>query len=100
MKTKLSPKHKKVLQGLANGSTLKAHSTLDGEKVYKLHPLDHTVPEIIDSKIAEYLLHRQFIASNMKFPTAVYLLTDQGIAVAATLGLLTTCPLTTRCYSS
>ncbi len=100
MKIKLASEHKKVLQSLANGSTLKAHRTLEGEKVYKLHLLDEVEPEIVDPKIAEYLLRYQLIASNMKFPAAVYLLTDQGMALAATWGALTTHPLTTRHYSS
>jgi DNA-binding transcriptional regulator PaaX len=60
---------------------LKAHRTLDGEKVHRLHPLDGP-PEQVDSAAVERLKRRGLIASNMKFPASVYLLTERGLEIA------------------
>jgi hypothetical protein len=57
------------------GATLKAHRTLDGEKVHRLHLLDGPAVDV-DSAAVERLKRRGLIASNMKFPAAVYLLTE------------------------
>jgi hypothetical protein len=98
MTIKLTAEHKRVLRSLASGSTLKVHRTLDGAKIYKLHPLDGADSEIVDNKLAEYLLQHKLIASNMKFPAATYLLTDQGVALIATFSVLATHPLTAKQY--
>jgi hypothetical protein len=63
---------------MRGGATLKAHRTLDGEKIHRLHPLDGP-PEDVDSAAVERLKRRGLIASNMKFPAAVYLVTDEGV---------------------
>jgi hypothetical protein len=95
----LSSEHRSVLQSLASGSTLKAHRTLDGAKVYKLHPLTDDPPTLIADPVVEYLRKHRLIDSNMKFPAAVYLLTDKGAALAVTLLATTTLPITTKLYS-
>ncbi len=68
------------------GATLKAHRTLDGTKLYTLHPLDGPA-EIVDRAAVETLKRRGLIASNLKFPAATYLLTEEGgLLVAAMQG--------------
>lgn len=95
----LSSEHRKVLHSLVSGSTLKAHRTLDGDKVYKLHPLTDDPPTVIADPVVDYLRKHKLIDSNMKFPAAVYLLTDKGATLAATLLATTTLPITTKHYS-
>ena len=74
-----------VLKALAEGWTLKSHRYLDGDKVYRLHPLEGGEPEAVDSATVQALRERGLIESNMKFPAATYLLTDKGRQVAAGL---------------
>ncbi len=71
-----------ILRAMLDGATLKAHRTLDGEKTYTLHPLDGP-DEIVDRAAVETLKRHGLIASNMKFPAAMYVLTERGIAAAA-----------------
>ena len=62
---------------LQAGAALKAHRTLDGAKYHKVHPLqgdDFTVP----AAAVRELENRAWLRSNMKFPAATYLLTEQG----------------------
>lgn len=72
--------YRHILAAMLAGATLKAHRTLDGGKTHILHPLDGP-DEIVDSTAVAYLKQRGVIASNMKFPAAVYLLTAEGIAL-------------------
>jgi hypothetical protein len=78
---KLTTEQARILRAMLDGATLKAHRTLDGEKLHMLHPLDGP-DEIVDRAAVESLKRRKLIASNMKFPAAVYLLTERGLAVA------------------
>ena len=66
---------------MLDGATLKAHRTVDGEKVHLLHPLTGPA-EPVDRAAVEDLRQRGLIASNMKFPVATYLLTEEGVALA------------------
>jgi hypothetical protein len=87
-----------ILSSLAHGATLKAHRTLDGEKVYKLHPLNGAPPEVLADALVDSLRQQKLIQSNLKFPAAVYLLTDKGLAAARTLVDDTKLPVTTQNY--
>jgi hypothetical protein len=72
---RLSAEEARIVAAMREGATLKAHRTLDGEKVHRLHPLAGP-PVDVDSGVVERLKRRGLITSNMKFPAAVYLLTE------------------------
>jgi N-dimethylarginine dimethylaminohydrolase len=72
---RLSEEQRRILQAMRDGAMLKAHRTVDGEKVHRLHPLEG-LPEAVDSRDVESLKRRGLIVSNMKFPAAMYLLTE------------------------
>lgn len=74
---KLKESHFSILNALADGSTLKSHRDIDGNKIYRLHALDGTV-ETPSPKAVEQLKIAGHIDSNKKFPAATYLLTDKG----------------------
>ncbi len=95
---RLSPAHKRLLCELARGGQLKDHRTLDGAKVYKLHPLDDMPDETISSILVNNLQRAGLIDSNMKFPAATYLLTDKGVALTMRLTLAAGLPVGTRSY--
>jgi hypothetical protein len=78
---RLSAEQEQLLRALATGSTLKAQRTLDGVKRYQLRALDQTSVEIA-AHLVEGLCRQRLLQSNLKFPAAVYLLTDQGLALA------------------
>ncbi|MDQ3249184.1 MAG: hypothetical protein M3Q45_08255 [Chloroflexota bacterium] len=96
---KLGADHKYILCALAGGSRLQDHRTVEGDKVYKLHPLDEAPGEMVVAATVDYLQRHGLIDSNMKFPAATYLLTDKGATVAATLTGAPTRPLTTKKYA-
>ena len=62
---------------MADGATLKAHRTLDGSKVHKLHPLEGDAVTV-SSTVVRTLEKCGWVRSNMKFPAATYLLTEKG----------------------
>lgn len=80
---RLTAEQRRLLQALASGSTLKVYRTVDGAKVYKLHALAMSVVEEIAPAVVERLHRQRLIESNMKFPAAVFLLTDKGAAEVA-----------------
>ncbi|MCX6045080.1 MAG: hypothetical protein NT075_08200 [Chloroflexi bacterium] len=90
---RLSTEHMHIIRELARGSRLQDHRNLEGDKVYKLHPLDTAPAEIIDAAVVGALKRQQLIASNMKFPAATYLLTDKGMELAMRLTGVQTRPL-------
>jgi hypothetical protein len=75
---------KTVLQGLIQGDTLKSHRNLEGQKVYKLHPLTGE-PQTVSRRTVFWLKKRGLIVSNQKFPAATYVLTEKGKALALKL---------------
>lgn len=77
---RLSPAQRHLLRAMHDGATLKAHRDLDGEKVHRLHPLSGE-PEPVDAALVESLRELGLIQSNMKFPVATYILTEQGLKV-------------------
>jgi hypothetical protein len=70
-----------LLVALAAGSTLKAHRTVEGAKIYRLHSLHGAATEEIAPADVEALQRRGLVESNMKFPAAVFLLTERGAAL-------------------
>lgn len=96
---KLAPAPARLLAAIAAGHVLKVHRTLDGEKAYRLHWLNHDEIEGGMDEVAaadvESLMVRGLIASNMKFPAATFLLTDAGQA-AAQAATQATSPATTQ----
>ena len=84
-----------LLVALLDGAVLKVHRTLDGEKMHKLYGAGSTVTAI-DERLVRYLEQKQLIQSNMKFPAATYLLTEQGVAVAKALHATAADPLVAR----
>jgi hypothetical protein len=103
---RLSAEEKRILAAMLEGSQLKSHRYLDGEKTYRLHPLNEdtnqgdgqsvalSIP--VSSTAVESLRERGLIESNMKFPAATYLLTPKGERKAASLASSPLRPLTTR----
>ncbi len=79
---RLRGQQRALLRAIAFGDTLKVHRTVDGEKVYRLHPLDGSPEQEIAPTDAEQLLTQGFIESNMKFPAATFLITPKGVAAA------------------
>lgn len=96
----MTPDQQRVLQRLASGDTLKMHRTLDGEKVYKLHPLNGAPPEVLSGTVVEALRQQKLIQSNLKFPAAVYLLTDKGLTAARLPTANAHLPITTKNYAA
>ncbi len=74
---RLTPDQRRILRAMRDGATLKAHRTLDGEKVHRLHPLSGE-PEPVDAALVESLRELGLIQSNLKFPAATYILTERG----------------------
>jgi hypothetical protein len=76
---KLSKPARRVLVSMGTGSFLKSHRSLDGQKAYKLHPLQGSAlpvrPETVDTPRSLGL-----IDSNKKFPVATFWLTPEGRA--------------------
>ena len=76
---------RQILLAIAAGCTLKSHRSLDGEKVFRLHPLD-TPAQDLEQTIVESLRRQGLIDSNKKFPAATYLLTEKGRQAVTGLG--------------
>ncbi len=84
------------MAALAQGATLKVHRTVDGDKNYVLHPLHGTACKELTATAVAALVKKRLIVSNMKFPAATFLLTEQGMNVVATWGIAAGAPLTSR----
>jgi hypothetical protein len=80
----LTAAQQQLLRALATGATLKAHRSLDGEKLYRLHPLGGESQEVPATAVTG-LETLRLLHSNQKFPAATFLLTDGGRQVAAAL---------------
>ena len=80
----LTAVQKRILRAIAAGATLKAHRSLDGEKLYRLHYLAGEIEKVGDAAVAN-LEEQQLLHSNQKFPAATFLLTDRGRKAAADL---------------
>ncbi len=84
-----------LLDALHGGAVLKAHRTVDGAKVHQLHRQD-APPVLVDVATVRRLEEQQLIQSNMKFPAATYLLTEQGALLINATRETKTTPLTIR----
>lgn len=76
---KLSKPARRLLVSMGSGSFLKSHRSLDGQKAYKLHPLQGPA-SVVPPEIVEMLRSLGLIDSNKKFPVATYWLTPEGRA--------------------
>lgn len=79
---RLSPAQRDLLRAMRDGATLKAHRTLDGEKIHCLHPLAGE-PAPVPAALVASLRELGLIQSNMKFPAATYILTERGANLPA-----------------
>ena len=84
-----------LLTALLGGAVLKAHRDLDGTKIHKLYHSDQP-PTIVNEPTVRRLEQQQLIQSNLKFPAATYLLTEQGATLARVLAGGQGAPLTVR----
>ena len=80
---RLNGEQRAILVALQAGDRLKVHRTIDGEKRYLLHRLDESGADAVDAAVVASLERSGLIESNMKFPAAMFLLTDKGVAAAA-----------------
>jgi uncharacterized protein YjhX (UPF0386 family) len=96
---RLMVEQERLLVALAGGATLKVQRTMDGAKVYRLFPLDSAVVEEIQPAVVEPLQRQRLIESNMKFPAAVFLLTERGAAAVAGLAEIKTLPVHPRHFT-
>jgi hypothetical protein len=87
---RLNDEQRRVLLALRQGSHLKVHRTLDGDKVCRLHSPavegNANVEEVLLT-LVDALERGGFVQSNMKFPAATLLLTERGVQEAE--GILT-----------
>ncbi len=89
--------HLAILQQLADGSTLKSHRDIEGQKVYRIHRLDGTA-ETPNAKAVDQLKNGRYIDSNKKFPAATYMLTDKGRQAIVAVTRVKISALSTRNY--
>jgi hypothetical protein len=82
---RLRSEEKEILRALVSGYQLKSHRELDGSKLYALHNASDNSTRPVSVSSIERLRDLEFIAGNMKFPAATYLLTPKGERVAASL---------------
>jgi hypothetical protein len=68
---------RQVLAALAAGWSLKAHRDLEGNKDYRLHPLEGE-PAAVRAETVAALVEQGLIDSNKKFPAATFWLTAKG----------------------
>ena len=81
---KLSASQQHLLLAIVRGHFLKAHRDLEGNKTYKLHPLEGD-PELIAAADVGRLCDLGLLDSNKKFPAATFWLTDKGKALISQL---------------
>ncbi|HEY3418580.1 MAG TPA: hypothetical protein VGM23_17020 [Armatimonadota bacterium] len=81
---RLSDTHKRVLVAMAGPCFLKSHRDIEGNKMYKLHPLEGP-EQIVPAGVVDALVEHGLIDSNKKFPAATYWLTEKGKALVVTL---------------
>lgn len=79
---RLSAGHRRLLQALAAGHSLKAHRDLEGGKLFRLHFTDGRPAEAVDRRLADDLVAGGLLDSNKKFPAATFWLTAAGQARA------------------
>ncbi|MCL5995000.1 MAG: hypothetical protein M1546_02955 [Chloroflexi bacterium] len=81
---RLSRAQKHVLLAMANQCLLKSHRDIEGNKAYKLHPLEGPAQDVAPA-VVEALSGHGLIDRNKKFPAATYWLTEKGKGLVATL---------------
>lgn len=78
---RLSDAQRALLVALQAGDRLQVHRTIDGAKLYRLHTYSGNAAEAVAPSLVDSLVRAGLIESNMKFPTATFLLTDRGLAM-------------------
>ena len=78
----LSPSQTRILDALLHGATLKSHRYLDGNKDYRLHPLEGDAI-LVPWQDVRQLEEKGLLLSNQKFPAATLILSKQGRRMAA-----------------
>lgn len=73
----LSAEAIQILSAARQGAAVKAHRTLDGAKIHKVHPLQADAFAVSEAAV-HALEKRGWVRSNLKFPVATYLLTEKG----------------------
>jgi len=84
-KSSIDSRQLQILTAIHGGNHLKGHRYLDGTKAYRLHDAHGAVIAAVDGADVSALEARGMIASNMKFPASVYLLTADGAKMVRTL---------------
>lgn len=80
----ISAEQQVVLAAVFNGSALRSHRDLEGNKCYLLHTENTKAVKIGRQSILD-LRNKRLLETNHKFPSATFLLTSRGNAVAAQL---------------
>jgi len=81
---KLSASQQHLLLAIARGHFLKAHRDLEGNKTYKLHPLQGESYTVSGDDV-QHLCDLGLLDSNKKFPAATFWLTEKGKALISQL---------------
>lgn len=92
----LSPQQTRILDSLLHGATLKSHRYLDGNKDYRLHPLEGDAI-LVPWQDVHQLEEKGLLLSNQKFPAATLTLSKQGRLEAANV-VGKTVPTDSRAY--
>lgn len=80
----LTDEQQSVLAAIFNGAALRSHRDLEGNKHYALYALDGDERRIGRKTVLD-LRNKRLLETNHKFPSATFLLTSRGNAVAAQL---------------
>jgi len=74
---KLLRQEKNLLRLMTEGSMLRSHRDLDGNKSYQLNAPDGSQSQI-KYKFIKKITRKNYISSNQKFPVATFSLTQKG----------------------
>ena len=80
-----SPAQRQLLIAMQAGGRLRMERTLDGAKAYRIYAPDNPEGEAILAALVQRLERAGLIESNMKFPAATFMLTDEGVRLASQL---------------
>ncbi len=80
----LSVQQQQILRAVYQGAALRSQRDLDGQKRYLLYLDDGQIEDFGRNTVLD-LHEMRLIETNHKFPSATFLLTDRGNAIAASL---------------
>ena len=81
----LSDEQQMILVAVFQGAALRSHRDLEGNKMYLLHFGEEGEKREIGRNTTLNLRKKRLIETNHKFPSATFLLTTRGNAIAAKL---------------